>query len=676
MRSGSPRSTLPSLKTSSLLLCLGGCISSPHDLDDDSCDPRALSSGEVRVRRLPCSDEFPAGGDARRSDWILENAWVRFVIRDTPSALTRLHIAGGTVVDAVSTGSGDVLLEAVPLVNGGWFVDAEAVAVEEASAVRLDIVGRFADGQEGSVQYRLGAQSQHLEITGADGLSITPVAGSEWYGSTLDNGDDLLGVLGSTGHSDLGGWVETTGVDGLIPGDRSTVYAHLFSDQQAVQRSAEGEYILVLDEALQPVARLVPKDGYIDSWVPSEAMWLQAMQAGALPGERVALDAPEPLVAPPSGHLQVRAIDGPGHRIAVTALWQGMQFVSLPEDTTGMPFPPGTGDVTWFAGPGHELHTQRISVPEEGIAHTTVDAPWVVTPGVLAALAVPSSPDQHIRTDSTAVLTALAGAGVRYAVLVANDEVSAAQTTALEPTVHAITGSHSRGPGTPMAWPWSANRNHAAHGAVDWFPHSAEDLLAIMSRRDNRILMITPSWLDAVTTPPAQWLPPPDLLQVSGLADLDAVVTAHDHGIPLSLVGPLTWVDGVDPFSDFDAVDVETGLLLGKTTATNGPRLSMDVHGVGIGGVVPVQSPVRITAKVEAPTWMPLHHAALIGPGGEELQRWDLDSTDAALRLEETIELALAPDWVVLATWGEEDNPPWLEQPAWALSSAVWLTRP
>src|SRR5687767_14464786 len=92
-----------------LLLLLLAC----GERSDPRCDPRLLAAGEVRARRVPCGDELIEGGEGRRSDWLIENAVARYVIRDSAAALTQLEGAGGTIVDAAAPGGTDTLVELV-----------------------------------------------------------------------------------------------------------------------------------------------------------------------------------------------------------------------------------------------------------------------------------------------------------------------------------------------------------------------------------------------------------------------------------------------------------------------------------------------------------------------------------------------------------------------------------
>jgi hypothetical protein len=47
-------------------------------------------AGEVRARRIGCSDEILPDGEARQGDWLLENSQIRLAIRDATVSLTQL----------------------------------------------------------------------------------------------------------------------------------------------------------------------------------------------------------------------------------------------------------------------------------------------------------------------------------------------------------------------------------------------------------------------------------------------------------------------------------------------------------------------------------------------------------------------------------------------------------
>ncbi len=92
------RLALP-LAISATLAVAAGCRGFEHDTGPyDSCDATALEPGRVRARRMPCDDEGISGGEGRRADYLIENAWVRFVVRHPGAPLTLLHGGGGTII--------------------------------------------------------------------------------------------------------------------------------------------------------------------------------------------------------------------------------------------------------------------------------------------------------------------------------------------------------------------------------------------------------------------------------------------------------------------------------------------------------------------------------------------------------------------------------------------------
>jgi hypothetical protein len=164
----------------------------------------------------------------------------------------------------------------------------------------------------------------------------------------------------------------------------------------------------------------------------------------------------------------------------------------------------------------------------------------------------------------------------------------------------------------------------------------------------------------------------PDLIRVNGPEDVALLASLYDDWIALPPVGPLTWVEGLDQYAE---VDVEAMLLEGRTIATNGPRIVLTADNEGPGSVLESEEPITLSLRVEAPSWIPLSGAALIGPGGEELGTWSLSGT-APVRLTRQYTLTDPPDWILAVCWGEDAHEPYLNEPAWAISAPIWMGRP
>ena len=168
-----------------MLLLLLACGAGP----EPRCDPRLLGEGEVRARRVPCGDELIAGGEGRKSDWLIENALARYVIRDEAAALTQLSGAGGTIVDAAAPGGTDALVELVPQIRGEWLKTADISAGADGDSAWLEV-----RGPETAVRYTLDADDPLLRIEGAEGGLLVPLAGSDQVLPFEQPLHDLIGI--------------------------------------------------------------------------------------------------------------------------------------------------------------------------------------------------------------------------------------------------------------------------------------------------------------------------------------------------------------------------------------------------------------------------------------------------------------------------------------------------
>ena len=232
-----------------MILALLGCESRPTDPPPWECDARTMAAGEVRVRAVPCLDELLEDGDAVRGDFVLENAISRFFVRVSPTSLTQLARAGGTVIDAAPVGGPDTVLELLPELDGGWFTAIDRFVSESDS---LTVEGRFADGASGQVTYRLGPDSPTLEI-GAPRALVVPLAGAVSIGATLEREDGADAVLaGSSLVEDLGGWLRLAGP--IAVGTRDEVTASRF-DAIEVAGESDGTWVVAELDG-EPVLRL------------------------------------------------------------------------------------------------------------------------------------------------------------------------------------------------------------------------------------------------------------------------------------------------------------------------------------------------------------------------------------------------------------------------------------
>jgi hypothetical protein len=127
--------------------------------------------------------------------------------------------------------------------------------------------------------------------------------------------------------------------------------------------------------------------------------------------------------------------------------------------------------------------------------------------------------------------------------------------------------------GTVLAWPVSRNARRAAHGAVPWHGLGPLDLLAVARDPARRLVAVDPTWVQAAG-PSAQWNPLPDLLRVSGAADLPMVSSLLDADLSIGLLGPSTWLP-IPHFPLPGVAEVERALLMDRSVASSGPVLTL-----------------------------------------------------------------------------------------------------
>jgi hypothetical protein len=670
-----------------LLLALAGlslgCRPTIEPLEpfDYVCDARQLELGEVRVRRIPCGDEVIEDGDATRGHWMLENAFLRVGIRDQGVSLTRLGRAGGTIVDFSRSGTDDFVLEATPLIGPeqDWFVEAEVIPFEEEGLAGIEVRGTMPSGREDAMRYLLRADAGTVELEDVDGIEFSTERYGGRIGETMASPSDANLLFATDGRldEDRGGWVRWTDVQNIALAAASELHG-LLPRRWAIQYRgvASGDYVEAWSsgELVHRVRTAGDNDQPFVIWVPPTVDRLRATKVDSAPGD---FETPRDNVRLDVGRKGVLAVeiqDTDGENVPAAVWWNGVRwyFSTGYGSIYGVP---GLGSGLVSAGPQYELATvPELDVYDEVFAAAVVEKA-MEDPPLLAALGVTSWPGSTSRTDTASIVASAAAAGVQVVVAVADDEVARASvSSANERRSVALAGSRAATAeaGRPYAFPWTANSREAAHGAAPWAELDAVDLLAAMSPLGQRCTVVDPDWVAAAGDPDT-WDPQPDALQIASLDELPTYTALLDRWRQPALLGPLTWLDGTSPdsFSEDDAV---AAIFEARTVATTGPLITLRVENALPGGNVADEPLRRTLLRVEAPRWIPLTHAALIGPDGE-LARWELPD-DTSQRLE--VELSLDPelDWVLATAWGEELNPPLVETPAWAATSAIFLGRP
>ena len=653
-----------------ILLALA-CAAPTQTLGSSSCDQQAPEPGEVRVCRLGAGD-FVEGSGAQPGDWRLQNALIDVIVRAEFAPLTRLQGRGGTVVVAMPTGEADPVVELVPELDGGWFSELFITAVPGEGEASLVLSGVDLFGAEQDFTWRLLADSPELLLEGAQGFSLVVPPGALRVGSTVEHEGLVVGALSEP--LDLGGELRWSQADRLVIAERRTAYETLWPDGIPVSGQAPGASQVEARAGGVGIARLdLDEEGAFSGEVPPQTEELVALADGyaAGPGQPPAEELSLTLGA--QGLLWARAVDESGADIPAVLLREGRSY-AVPAGGAALPVGPGSAETWLWAGPGREAR-HVLSLPVEGEASLSAVLRAVGEPGdhLLAELDLQGWPDAQVREPAADILARSLGRGVGYAVLLADDEV--AQEVALDPllagSLVASAGSRAATDsyGSPFAWPWRAEETRAAHSASPWQRLEVGDLLSYMHYGGNRVLVLDPSTVQAVLDSAE----PLDLERATAmrLADLDELDFWLDllaQGWALPVVGPWTWVEDVDPLA-YGAVDVEAGLVRGRTVASTGPRIHLRVDGQGPGSLVLTeQEQVTVQVQLWSPAWAPVDELVLYGPEGE-LARVAADRATLAAELEVQVP---AEGFVVAVARGSERSE-LTGEVAWAVSSAVWV---
>lgn len=624
-----------------IVLALFGCTppSPVSAADGDGCDPRALAPGEVRARQIPCGDELISGGEGRVGDWLLENAHARYVMRGTYAALTLLGQEGGTLIDAARPGGPDLLLEYAP--DG----DRTAIAaVNEDGEARLELPG---------FTYRLGADDGVLHLDGAPTGTLQGRVGVTRTGPSLGDGASFLGLDGAEVLVSSGGGApagpsfgSTTALEGVTR--LALTPEEVWPEGAYGAEVVDADTLVVLDgDAL--LYRMAVTDGVADGWLP--------VGAGAI-GEREGC-VYQGLTSRGCGWLQLRVADDTGADIAAVLTDGRGTRLPVPRGGGRVPVGPDPRQLWIWAGPTHSVYTARLPGGDVALDVTLVRE-VAADDAVLAALVEEVAPDAGVATTPTAAASLLAGEGVGFAVLVADDEVPTAD---IDPHDALVAVAGSRAAGIVWSWPWSPNSKRAAHGAVPWQGLDARDLLAASEggQSGGRITAVDSLWLERAfdEAPAFDWDPRPDAFYLRDPSGLDAYVSLLDAWVDVAPIGPRTWIE-VD--ADRNLVAYEAGIIDARTTAGNGPRLTLTADGSAWAGW-------DVGLRLDAPRWMGMHTVTLRTNTGEVLPR-PVEGAGAW-----KWRVPAGTTWVIAVAEGRQASPG-AGEPAWAVSAPLWLRQP
>jgi len=657
-------------------------------LGPDDCVPTLEDARYSRAKPIVCDDEI-LFGEALRGDWMLQSAALTAHIRQGGRSVSQASWAGGTLIDFTGADSADIseLVPLFELADGtlSWFVDAEVEAIEDGHGAGIVVNGTLPDGSSDTLTWWLDHGSDTLQMRGTSRMEVVPLAGS------ILRGDILLpdGMLITDGlvTEDFGGRVRWQGVH-WIRADFSSTELSDHLPERYVQPVAgdcrNGEWVYVRDAAGRLLQRvIVLPDGNYSFLADRRAVDIICVASSRtnsgwqpLPSDWERDDEhPEEqyLDIGRFGELTVHADTSDGHRPPITVWWNDARWtLSGGAGVLGVGAGNGSGLVS--AGPAWSAaEIAEMSVEEDSQAAVVLHRA-IPDDALLADFSIEAWPDREVRSSGRTLASRAVASGVQWAITVADEAVAPTGSSFLnQDDLWTSTGARTDTVhGRIVSWPWGASFKANQWGAPDTRdldPHAA---LAVMGGGRGLTTIVDPEWV-AAAGHPSSWPVVPDALMIDSLDQLPTYFKLLDQRTGLALVGPLTWLDGVDRRAHAE-VDAERALTERRTLATTGPWLRLRVDGAAPGQQVwgHIGTTARIT--VDAPVWMPLDHVALLGPGGMEVDRWSLSEPLDPRRLDVEVSVPLDLPWVMAVAWSDRTSSPLQDVAPWVATSAISLT--
>lgn len=634
---------------------------------------------------VACDAMFLTRGVESTEDIWLANNVFRAVVKHPYSSYSIVGIGGGTVIDAGIWGYGDWLHEVVPLVRGGW-LDVEDMELMEDGVLLKGTIASLPDmpspgeGEPAEVRWRIEPDSNWLHFEGADGLYLHGDGELKLYDGWLWNDTH---VYGHDGHlvRDLGGAIRVDGASKLLIADphtalrekvggRGTPVSGTATNAQRIVLIRDGEIT-----GLFPVQG----DGTFAAVVPADTDWIRAQATGRsnsdwfVPG----LDRQIGLAGP--GSFEVRPVWASEQRRPIRVDWtsfDGRAATNVLPSTGGTLFL-GFGQYTATISAGPAFRPVTIDTEVDGVAveSIAVDLEERFDPGSWVAAGFGWQTDRSRTWRGTDTFPALDAysRGADYVILAAEDDVAdiSDDGTAFPQMLH-DNGSWTvaaDGSWRVLTWPWTRSSHRPAGGAVDVRGLDANDAFAAATgafTRD-RHSVVDLGWLAQAPSPwavdprpEAVLLTPPG---TEGPAAWSEWFDWLDAGAALTPVGELAWFEVPDRETP-TRQDVLQSFHAGRSVATTGPWLSLEVDGAPISEEVDPESTAPYAAIVELRGGLDVDHLALIGTGGTVWGSWPVDE-----EVELFGQLVDPGRWLIAVAWDDEGT-------AFAATGPVWVEPP
>ena len=670
-----------------LLWGLSACTSTMEfEATPADCVPSLPDPARSRAKQVVCNDEL-GDGDAERGDWLLQSERLTVFIRTERSSLTRARRAGGTLIDLSSADVAEVV-PLLPRSDGtlDWFTDVHISALEDETGAGILVEGQHEDGTAGQLTWWLDHGSARLDVFGADTFSIAPLANTTVRGDILQYGDRLVGsgILAD----DTGGRITWTGTNWFQPAAAADLPELL--PERYVQRiegtckKGDVVYLRDQDSRILQRAELDGEDGDFSFLGDRRAIELGCYATGRassgwlpLPDWEEGDETPESIHTSVGdyGEVSVMVMDHDGMPLPATVWWDDRSYALVQGEGT-LYVGAGPGEGLAAAGPAYSVaELPQIDVDDQSSTFAVLQR-VVPDDALLADFFVEAWPHPTTRVSANTQLKRRGALGVEWAVTVGDHVVSASDVSQTSRNdLWGTTGS--RAPtewGTITSWPWSANARAAQWGAPDTNDRGPHEALALMGGGRSLTTVVDVDWVAAAGAPHT-WPVTPDALHLERLEDLPVYFDLLDQWTNLALVGPRTWLDGVNR-KTMSPNDAQRALLDRRTMATTGPFVRLQI-GLAPPGDPAIEPATRIAeVEVHAPLWMPVDHVALLGPGGEPVAEWSLGTAVDTQRLQTSVALDPELAWVIAVAWSDETVRLLQEEPPWTVTSARILTRP
>lgn len=145
----------------------------PDPSERRDCPAEIPAEGEARAKHITCASELIDGSLAmgRAGDIVIENARVRFIVREGDQSAMVIGAPAGGVIDAAVHGGPDLLKELFPLFD---FASMQSTAIEVVDADEARVRVLFEDAPIGLVETVLPGLSARVRLRGQMDYVLRP----------------------------------------------------------------------------------------------------------------------------------------------------------------------------------------------------------------------------------------------------------------------------------------------------------------------------------------------------------------------------------------------------------------------------------------------------------------------------------------------------------------------